>query len=36
MENNVKELLVRQTISELRSKYCWYVSRGDYEKIVDL
>jgi hypothetical protein len=36
MDNNVKELLVRKAISELRSKYCWYVSRGDYERVVEL
>jgi len=30
------ELLVRQRVSELRARYCWYVSRGDYEGMVQL
>jgi hypothetical protein len=36
MDNDVRELLVCQAISILRSKYCWYISRGDYEKMVEL
>jgi len=36
MKDDVRELLVRKEISELRSKYCWYVSRGDYERVVEL
>jgi hypothetical protein len=36
MDKDVRDMLVRKAVSELRSKYCWYVSRGDYEKVTAL
>jgi hypothetical protein len=30
------EVLAREHMKELRAKYCWYVSRGDYERIAEL
>jgi hypothetical protein len=30
------ELLAREHMKELCAKYCWYVSRGDYERIAEL
>jgi len=29
-----KDIVAREEIKELRARYCWYVSRGDYERIV--
>ena len=30
------ELQARTALSELRARYCWYVSRGDYEQVAAL
>ena len=30
------EMLAREHMMELRVKYCWFVSRGDYQRIAEL
>jgi hypothetical protein len=30
------EILAREQMKELRVKYCWYVCRGDYQRVAEL
>jgi predicted metallopeptidase len=36
IERRVEALETRAAVSELRSKYCWYTTRGDRRSVADL
>jgi hypothetical protein len=32
----LREVLAKKEISELRARYCWHATRGDYDKIIEI
>ena len=36
LTRRLEELATREALKELRARYCWYASRGDYERMTQL